>query len=138
MSAACAETGLEDFGDDSFLDGLERLCDALNHEAKLNELGEMALPQLLGKLLANRLKIEDWYRRHPEIDEEQIVAPLIGLGLPRTGSTALSCLLAEDPAVRFIRNWEAIEPCPPPESATEHMDPRIAVAEEGLARRDVL
>ena len=48
-----------------------------------------------------RLQIEDWYRRHPEIDDEPIDAPLIGLGLPRTGSTALSCLLGEDPRRPF-------------------------------------
>ena len=107
MALAREQTGLEDFGDDSFRDGLERLCHALQTEAKLNAVGEMALPQLIGKLLANRLKIEDWYARHPEIDDEQIVAPLIGLGLPRTGSTALSCLLAEDPNARSLLVWEA-------------------------------
>jgi hypothetical protein len=88
--------------------------------------------------LATRLQVEHWYRLHPEIDQQEIVAPLIGLGLPRTGSTALSCLLAEDPAVRSIRGWEAMAPCPPPEKATEHTDPRIAVAEQSVARRHAL
>ena len=54
-------------------------------------------------LLANRLKIEDWYGRHPEIDDQDIIAPLIGIGLPRTGSTALGCLLGEDPHARSLR-----------------------------------
>src|SRR3546814_8467173 len=86
-------------------------------------------------LLVNRLQVEHWYRLHPEIDQQQIVAPLIGLGLPRTGSTALSCMLAEDPAVRSIRNWEAMTPCPPPQTATEHSDPRIEVAQHMVQRR---
>nr|MDT0667327.1 sulfotransferase [Micromonospora sp. DSM 115978] len=47
-------------------------------------------------------------------DAERVVAPLIGLGLPRTGSTALSFLLAEDPQARSLRMWEASAPCPPP------------------------
>ena len=47
--------------------------------------------------LSQRLQVEDWYRRHPEIDDVDILPPLIGLGLPRTGSTALSVLLAQDP-----------------------------------------
>ena len=54
--------------------------------------------------LKQRLQIEDWYRRFPEIDDVPIKAPLIGLGLPRTGSTALSCLLAEDPNARSLRS----------------------------------
>src|SRR5678815_4177623 len=79
--------------------------------------------QIVGYLV-NRLHVEQWYALHPEIDEQEIVAPLIGLGLPRTGSTALSFLLAQDPARRSLRNWEAVKPCPPPETATEHTDPR--------------
>src|SRR5262249_39146213 len=54
---------------------------------------------------------------------------LIGLGLPRTGSTALSCLLGEDPAARSLRRWEASEPCPPP-STVEPPDPRLVRALE--------
>jgi hypothetical protein len=128
MATARDETGLADFGDDSFHDGLERLCRSLREEAKLNAIGEFALPQLIGKLLTNRLHIEDWYRRHPEIGDEPIVAPLIGLGLPRTGSTALSCLLAEDPNARSLVVWQAGEPCPPP-GTVEGPDPRIAEVE---------
>jgi hypothetical protein len=85
-----------------------------------------------------RLEVEDWYARHPEIDEQEIVAPLFVLGLPRTGSTALHCLLGEDPAVRVMRNWECMNPCPPPEAATYGTDPRIAVMEEQMALRDKL
>jgi hypothetical protein len=45
-------------------------------------------------------------------------------------------MLAQDPAVRFIRNWEGTDPCPPPETATQHDDPRIALAEARMKRRD--
>jgi hypothetical protein len=82
--------------------------------------------------LVNRLQIEQWYANYPEIDDQQIVAPLFGLGLPRTGSTALSFLLAQDPARRTLRVWEAGDPCPPPETETEHSDPRIAIAQAGI------
>ena len=82
--------------------------------------------------MVNRLKIEHCYALHPDIDDQEIVAPLFGLGLPRTGSTALSFLLAQDPARRVLRVWEAADPCPPPETATEHTDARIAVAQAGI------
>src|SRR5687768_13445834 len=132
MGAATAQTGLSDFGEGSFREGLDRLVDSIETEATLNELGQVALPFLLTRLLTTRLQVEDWYRRHPEIDDEPIVAPLIGLGLPRTGSTALSFLLAEDPAARSLRLWESNQPCPPP-STVEPPDPRIADAQGGLA-----
>jgi hypothetical protein len=54
------------------------------------------------------------------------------------GSTALACLLAEDPAVRVIRNWEALAPCPPPETATQDTDPRIQQSQLMMDRRDKL
>jgi hypothetical protein len=132
VEAAKAQTGLDDFGDDSFRDGLERLVRSLDREATLNAVGEVALPHLVVNLLSHRLQVEDWYRRHPEIDDEPLEAPLIGLGLPRTGSTALSHLLAEDPEARTLRMWEAVRPCPPP-STVEGPDPRIALAEEQVA-----
>ena len=79
-------------------------------------------------LLAQRLQIEDWYRRHPEIDDEPIDAPLIGLGLPRTGSTALSFLLAEDPAARSLRCGSRRRRARRRRPSTAP-DPRIATAE---------
>ena len=35
------------------------------------------------------------------------------------------------PQFRSLRLWESSSPCPPPESATEHTDPRIAETEAG-------
>lgn len=138
LEKAKTATGLEDFGEESFREGLEILVASGDAEAGFNEIGKAAFDGQIVSFLSIRLQVEDWYARHPEIDEQEIVAPLIGLGLPRTGSTALSALLAEDPAVRFIRNWEGILPVPPPESATEHSDPRIRMSEEMFVRRDQL
>lgn len=138
IDTARSRRRLNDFGGDSFREGLERLVDSINRESKLNELGTIAVPEMLIGILINRLEVEDWYRLHPEIDDEQIVAPLFGVGLPRTGSTALAFMLAQDPNNRSLRTWEAGKPCPPPQSATEHTDPRIAQCradmEAGLER----
>lgn len=128
---AKAQAGLEDFGDDSFREGLEILVRALNEEARLNGLGERVLRERILLYLQQRLQVEDWYRRHPEIDEEVIHAPLFGVSLPRTGSSALSFLLASDPGVRYLRVWESARPCPPP-STVEGPDPRRGVSAGGL------
>ncbi len=130
-------TGLDNFGDDGFREGLERLVASANAEARLNSTGEAAFAGQALLVLSQRLQIEDWYARHPEIDEQVIVQPLMVLGLPRTGSSALHCLLAEDPDVRVLRNWEGMFPCPPPETATKDSDPRIAVMEGIMVQRDI-
>ena len=123
LQHAVTKTGLDDFGDDSFREGLKLLLRGLE-AARLNARGEGFLyPRIVG-YLEQRLHVEDWYRRHPEIDDIAIEAPLFGLGLPRTGSTALSCLLAQDPNVRFVRRWESAEPCPP-SSTVRGVDPRV-------------
>jgi hypothetical protein len=94
MAAAVQRTGLEAFGDDSFREGLEILVRALGTEARLNARGEGFIYHRITLHLAQRLQVEDWYRRHPEIDDVALESPLFGMGLPRTGSTALSFLLA--------------------------------------------
>lgn len=125
LEVARTECGLDDFGDDAFREGFHRLVKSLRNDAQLNAIGEYALRDRVLGLLKQRLQIEAWYQKHPEIDDEVIDRPLIGLGLPRTGSTALSFMLAEDPNVRNLRRFEAEEPCPPP-STVEQPDPRIA------------
>jgi len=138
IDAARARSGLDDFGNDSFREGLEHLVDSIDRESTLNDLGKLGVPEMLIAQLISRLEVEHWYRTHPEIDDEQIVAPLFGVGLPRTGSTALVFMLAQDPNDRSLRMWEADKPCPPPEYATQHTDPRVAVCaaniEAGLER----
>lgn len=130
LDAARRTTGLDDFGDLTFRAGLHVLLESLAREAKLNAIGDLAHEALIGGYLRERLRIEDWYRRHPEIAQQEIGGPVFVTGLPRTGTTALSHLLASDPDTRALQMWESQEPTPPPERATYLTDPRIAAADE--------
>ena len=132
VETAVIRTGSDDFGGETWREGLDVLVDSITRESALNELGESVMTDQIVSLLVNRLEVEQWYARYPEIEEQEIVAPLFGLGLPRTGSTALSFLLASDTARRSLRTWEAGNPCPPPETATEHTDPRIAATQVNI------
>ena len=132
VETAIVRAGSDDFGEGTWREGLEILVGSLTAESALNELGESVMIDQIVGLLVNRLEVEQWYARYPEIDEQEIVAPLFGLGLPRTGSTALSFLLASDTARRSLRTWEAAKPCPPPETATEYTDPRIVETQVGI------
>jgi hypothetical protein len=130
---ARSASGLGDFGSPYYREGLERTVKALNDEAELNELGRVMQHATISNALIQRLKIVDAYKQHPEIAEEIVEGPVVVLGLPRTGTTALSQLVAADPQFRSLRTWESQAPTPPPEAATQHSDPRIAQAADGIA-----
>jgi len=129
---ARAATGLDDFGSPYYREGLERTVESLNTEADLSETGAVIQHATISNALIQRLKIEETYARHPEIDDEIVGGPIFVIGLPRTGTTALSQLVAADPQFRSLRMWESQAPTPPPEAATQDCDPRIAQAEAGL------
>jgi Sulfotransferase family len=133
---ARAATGLHDLGSPYYREGLERTVDALNNEAELSEIGRVIQHATISNALIQRLKVEDTYAQHPEIDHEVVGGPVFVIGLPRTGTTALSQLVAADPQFRSLRMWESQAPTPPPETATQDSDPRIAQAEEGLRMLD--
>ncbi len=110
MGAVAQETGLDDFGPHDFVERLGVLCRAMREEGGFNGAGIMQQHAFLSGLLKNRLLIEDLVRRHPEILEERIVAPIVICGLPRTGTTHLHNLMSADPALRSLPYWESLEP----------------------------
>jgi hypothetical protein len=129
IGKARAETGLEDFGGDTWREGLEVLVRSAEEESTFNDFGEAFFYDAVLRPLVNRLKIEGWYARHPEIDDQEVEIELVGVGFPRTGSTALSHLLAEDDSFRNLRLWEETSPCPPPGVSPEDDAQRLAAAE---------
>jgi hypothetical protein len=138
MQAAARTTALEDFGSAYFREPLARLCDSLEQDARLTALGRMIARQDILRLLGNRLQFVDLFRRHPEIADGRVVAPVFILGMPRTGTTSMHELLALDPQFRVPLSWEVAHPFPPPETATYRTDPRIARVAAELARVDQL
>jgi hypothetical protein len=134
LSAARAETGLDDFGPDTFRAGLGVLLASLERDAKLNPFGRYFARRQVLELLATRLRLVDWRSRHPEVEKQEIVRPLFVLGLPRTGTTLLYSLLALDPAHRSPLSWEVDDPCPPAEAASYERDPRIQKSEWRFAQ----
>ena len=68
--------------------------------------------QVVGNLV-NRLRVIDWVTQHPEVRDEKVVAPLVVLGLPRTGTTRMSRLLGCDPNRRAAHGLGGAEPRAP-------------------------
>ncbi len=134
VARAVGETGLEDFGDDTWREGFEILVRSAVSEASFNDFGEDYFYGSLVRPLVNRLQVEHWYARHPEIDDQAVEIEILGVGFPRTGSTALSSMLAEDPAFRNLRIWEETAPCPPPGLSSADDEARMANARTMVER----
>jgi hypothetical protein len=132
LAAARRRAGGHDFEDRTFLEGLQRLVRSLTTEARLNLIGRISAREAIVGHLTNRLRLEQDRRRYPEIAAEEIRRPIVITGLPRSGSTLLHSLLAQDPANRVPQTWETLSPSPPPERKTYDRDPRIATTERDL------
>jgi hypothetical protein len=69
IAAACAQTGLDDFGGDSFREGLNALCESASSEAQLNHIGAAVFPGAILSCLTNSLRVVDWVKRHPDVSD---------------------------------------------------------------------
>jgi hypothetical protein len=136
LAQAVASTGLDDFGDESWREPFRILLDAIEREADLNLIGRLFTRSDLLIHLEGRLRVTDWYARHPELEKERVDAPVVITGLARSGTTILQEVLAQDPQFRVVRMWEAKYPCPPPELATYLTDPRIERADRVTTFQD--
>ena len=110
LDQAKSETGLSDLGEPLFFEGLNKLIDSINNEASLNEIGIQAQPIRIQGLLSNRLRFEEDLKKFPEILDQEIIAPIVIVGLPRTGSTMTHRLLASDPNHTAMLWWEGRYP----------------------------
>jgi hypothetical protein len=130
--------GEDDFGEPTWEEGLDVLLDSLVSEARLNDIGvEIAIGDVNG-YLGNRLAVNAWRRDHPEVADGTIDKPLVIVGQPRTGTTILHDLLAQDPLLRAPLTWEVDRPVPAPQTATYETDPRIGEVQANLDMVDLV
>jgi len=121
--------GLEDFAEPQFLRGLEVFIDSLRADAMLNPTGVHIAKNVAMGHIVNRLNYVNDRKLYPRIAEQKIVKPVFIIGFPRTGTTILHDILAQDPANRAPLTWEVMFPSPPPQTATFETDPRIEACE---------
>ncbi len=105
------KTGLSDFGSQTFKQGLEQLCLTYDNNG-FSEKGRKRHRRRLVDLLQARLRIEQSFKDYPAILDEEVRAPMFLTGLPRTGTSALLNLLANDTDARPLKLWEGMMPDP--------------------------
>lgn len=128
LSAATREAGLDDYGDDAFLEPLKRLVSAIAGEANLSLTGRFGTRARLVQCLVNRLRLQRDLKEHPEILDENVSDPIVIVGLPRTGTTKLQRMLSSDPGVQKTPFWLLLNPAPLPGWKSGEPDGRIAQA----------
>jgi hypothetical protein len=132
IEAALNATGLE-LATDTFREGLEILTADMS-ELERSEAAYEVVRGIAVGYISTRLKIDDWLENHPELTQRPIEKPVFVFGMPRTGTTLTSNLLAVDPARRSLLTWEASNPVPPPKAGHLYDDPR-AVEQIKLERK---
>ena len=121
---ASAETGLEDFGAADYRERLDAYLAALQEIPTMNPVGIVNHHAQLLQWLKNRLLLTDLLVRHPEINDIELLPPVVIAGLPRTGTTHLHNLLAAPTTFRTMPYWESNEPFPLPAESGIEPDPR--------------
>jgi hypothetical protein len=121
--------GLEDFGPGPFVEPLGIFVDSLRYDAMLNDTGVHIAKEVALTHIVNRLTYVNDRKLYSEIARQKIVKPVFIIGFPRTGTTILHDILAQDPANRAPLTWEVMFPSPPPQTATFGTDPRIPACE---------
>lgn len=132
VGAAIEAAGHDDFGSDSWQEGLDIYLESLAESAQLNEIGVGVAEDGVVTDLANRLRIEAWRADHPDVAAQEVRRPIIIVGQPRTGTTILHDLMAQDPANRAPISWELERPVPAPRTETFWTDPRIDECQAGF------
>jgi Sulfotransferase family len=112
ITRAQRRMNLVDFGSTLFQEPLEKLLRACREEAELSLLGRFVTRWDTIRFLSNLLRLREEERRTPEILEQRIERPIFIAGLPRSGTTFLHSLLAEDGTNLVPRIWQLIHPYP--------------------------
>jgi hypothetical protein len=123
---AIADTGLDDFGPDDYRERMDVYLAALHEIDDMHPPGIVNFFGQLSQWLKNRLLLTDLLKRHPEINDIELLPPVVIAGLPRTGTTHLHNLLGAAPTFRTLPYWESFEPFPLPAEAGVEPDPRAA------------
>lgn len=110
VAAARRQTGLRELGELPWPDGLERACASFEAEAGLSPFGRFVVHGALVRMVANRLRLVEARRRHPEVFARPLRPPILVTGLPRSGTTILHRLLSQLPQSRGLPLWQSRQP----------------------------
>jgi len=114
LDAARNSAGFNDWGSDSFLEGMRELLNSSIKEAKLHLFGRQFLQKGCIRAVKDRIRLQKAFQKNLEILNTPIEKPVFILGLPRTGTTFLQNLLFQNDHFRHLHYWEQVAVGPQP------------------------
>ena len=106
------ETGLSDFGDPYYREGLDVLLQSIEKDANLHFFGRFGTRMVILTYMSQRLLFVAAQKRIPDAFCSEINAPFIIVGVPRSGTTILHRMLSVDPGNAGIPMWRLYRPFP--------------------------
>lgn len=137
LAAAEAVTGLSDYGADDFRPRLKLWLECCDADEGMSGSSRIGIFNQAVNYAVQRLYLEDFIRRHPEVEQVDIDRPLVVAGLPRSGTTYTLALLAGDPLLRSLPHWEGVRPIAEP-YIVDGKDTRHELCEAEWNQQDAL
>lgn len=134
MEEAAERAGHDDWGDRGFVEPLALLVEGCAATGRLTDSGRRVLRSVLLRHLRNRLYVRAYVGRRPDVARRSLGSQIVITGLPRTGTSLLQNLLAQDPRQRPLRVWEGLHPLPPEPGDEVDEDALVGQAETWLER----
>lgn len=127
--ASQAAGGLTDYGA-GYEEGLALIVDEIRRRVPVSAHNLQQLTGILVGVLVSRLHSEAGWKRRPGCLSQPIRAPLVVVGIPRSGTTALHKLLSMDARFQGLEQWLINTPMPRPPRGSWAQVPEFRAAVE--------
>ncbi|MCB2077019.1 MAG: sulfotransferase [Novosphingobium sp.] len=111
---AATEVGSDDFGPEDYLPGLKVLLQAYDYDPHFHEQGKRFAWGMVVGVLKGRAQAIKSMKENPGFDAAPVTSPVVIIGVPRTGTTALHRLMAVDRRFQGLQTWLLDSPMPRP------------------------
>jgi len=108
------EVGSDDFGPGDYFSGLKVLLQSMDYDPIFSEQGRRIAWGRVIETLRGRAHAIKSMKENPGFDAHEIVSPVVIIGVPRTGTTALHRLMAVDRRFQGLQTWLLDSPMPRP------------------------
>ena len=124
--------GSEEIGNPACLERMEKVLSEVR-ENDATSLSYVYFNSLMKRCLSLRARQQVHFAAHPEIRDIPLHRPVFVLGFPRTGTTIMQNLLAQEPGRRTLKFWELTRPVPTHEDFEIDRRKRVRAAASDLS-----
>ncbi len=112
LESAAHELDVPLYRGEFFLERLESFMLEGDGCCQFSDAGKGFFAATMANLVVQRSRFEHLFEQHPEIEEIELNAPIVLAGIPRSGTTNLSNIMASDTRLNSLAFWEGYRPVP--------------------------